>query len=167
MSRGQQFFGLGILLAILLGLGYAGLKLTAWRAPACEVCGRAIHKDMRTVAFIGDRREVLCCPTCALTAGAQMHKPVRFAQLSDFPTGKPLRPADAFAVEGSDVVPCVRTHEVLDRDRQPAPAAFDRCSPSIIAFASRAAAERFAAGHGGRVDTFLRLVERAGPAAPR
>lgn len=160
MTRKQQVFGLSFVLALALGLGYAGLRLTRSRAPVCQVCGRAIHKDMRTVAFVGDRRDVFCCPTCALSAGSQAHKTVRFEQLSDFETGRPLAPADAFAVEGSDIIPCVHTHEILDRDRQPAPVQFDRCSPSIIAFANRAAAERFASEHGGKVDTFLNFTAR-------
>lgn len=162
MSRRQQVFGLSIVVALALGFGYAGLKLTTSRAPVCQVCSRAIHKDMRTVAIVGTKRDIFCCPTCALSARAQLHQAVRFEQLSDFATGNPLRPADAFAVEGSDVVPCVHTHEILDQDRQPTPVAFDRCSPSIIAFANRVGAERFAAEHGGRVDTFSHLTERPG-----
>ena len=67
------------------------------------------------------------------------------------------------AVEGSDVIPCVRSHEMLNRDGQPVPMEFDRCSPSIIAFANRSVAERFAADHGGKVDAFLQVVSR--PAA--
>jgi hypothetical protein len=158
MRRGQQFFGLAIIFAVLLGLGYAALRVAGSRMPACQVCGRAIHNDMRTTAFVGDRQEVFCCPACALSAGAQSHQPVRFDQLSDFTSGKLLRPADAYAVEGSDIVPCVKKEAVVNQYGQTAPAAFDRCSPSILAFASREAAMRFAAAHGGRVDRFLRLT---------
>ncbi len=160
MKRGRQFLEAGMAIVLLFGLGYAGLRWSASRAPACQVCRRAIHSDMRTVAFVGHRRDVFCCPTCALSAGAQLHQPVRFERLSDFLSGQPLKPADAFAVEGSDVVPCIHTHAMVDRDSHPMPESFDRCSPSILAFASRAAAERFAAGHGGRVDTFARLAEK-------
>jgi hypothetical protein len=167
MARKQQVFGFAIGLALALGLGYGALRLATSRAAACQVCARAIHKDMRTVAFVGERREVFCCPTCALSAGSQSHQAVRFVELSDFATGRPLGPAGAFAVEGSDTIPCVHTHAILDRDRQPAPARFDRCSPSIIAFADRAAADRFASEHGGSVDTFAHIAERSGSSAPR
>lgn len=164
MSRNQQILGIGIVLALALGLGYAGWRMrTTSRGEACQVCGRAIHADMRTVAFVGDRRDVFCCPTCALSAGAQTNEPVRFDQLVDYPTGHPLRPADAYAVEGSDVIPCVRSHQMLNRDGQPVPMNFDRCSPSIIAFANRTSAESFASEHGGKVGAFLRIVAR--PAA--
>ncbi len=164
MSRAQQIFGLGIVLAFALGLAYAGWRM---RSPAevaeCQACGRAIHANMRTVAFVGGRREIFCCATCALSAGAQTHEPVRFQQVSDYETGHALRPADAFAVEGSDVIPCVRSHQMLNRDGQPVRMDFDRCSPSIIAFVRRSSAESFAAEHGGQVDRFLQIV--AGPAA--
>ena len=162
MSRNQQTFGFIVVLVLVLGIGYVGLRLWKPSTPVCQVCGRAVHENMRTVALVGDKREIFCCPTCALSAGAQLNKPVRIQEVSDFSTGKPLRPADALAVEGSDVIPCFHRHEILDQDRQPAPAIFDRCSPSIIAFASRPAAERFATEHGGRVGPFSTVTELAG-----
>lgn len=164
MSGRQQLLGLGIVLAFALGIGYAGWRM--WnpsRVVACQACGRAIHANMRTVAYLGDQREMFCCPTCALSAGTQTHQPVRFVQLADYNTGHLLRPADAFAVEGSDVIPCVRSHEMLNGDGQPVPMEFDRCSPSIIAFANRTAAERFASEHGGKVNTFLQTVAQSPP----
>ena len=159
MSRAQQILGLGIVLAFALGLGYAGWRMKSGAdIVACQACRRAIHANMRTVAYVGDRREFFCCPTCALSAGAQMRQTVRFEQLADYETGHPLRPSDAFAVEGSNVIPCVRSHEMLNRDGQPVPMEFDRCSPSIIAFAKRTSAERFAGEHGGRVGRFPEIV---------
>lgn len=167
MSRTQQILGLVIVLAFALGLGYAAWRMTgSSQVVACEACGRAIHASMRTVAFVGDKREVFCCPTCALSAGTQTHKPVRFEQLADYETGHPLRPADAYAVEGSDLIPCVRSHQMLNRDGQPVPMDFDRCSPSIIAFGNQTSAERFASEHGGEVDKFLQLVAKPA-ASPR
>lgn len=121
---------------------------------------------MRTVAFVGSRREVFCCPTCALSEGVQTHEPVRFEQLADYETARALRPGDAFAVEGSNLILCVRSHQMLNRDGQVAPMDFDRCSPSIIAFANRAAAERFASEHGGNVGAFLQLAGQSAQ-APR
>ena len=159
MNRKQQGFGLGIVVVLLVGLAYAGLSMSRSTAPACQICRRAVHKDMRTVAFVGDEREIFCCPTCALSAGAQLHKRVRFEELSDFVTGRVLRPASAFAVKGSDLIPCVHKEAMLDHDGQPAVSLFDRCSPSIIAFADRRQAVRFAAEHGGSVDTFSHLTE--------
>ena len=162
MSRGHQIFGLGIVLAFALGLGYAGWRMmrSSSQGELCQASGRPVHADMRTVAFVGDQRGVYCCPTCALTEAAQAHKLVRFEQLADYETGRPLRPVDAFAVEGSGVIPCFRRHEMVNQDRQVVPMDFDRCSPSIIAFSNRSSAEKFASEYGGTVDTFLHFVAR-------
>jgi hypothetical protein len=164
MTRTQRFVGVGVVLAAAFGLGYAGWRVSApSRITVCELSGRPIHPNMRTIAFIGNSRKVLCCPTCALTAGAQTHQPVRFEQLTDFETSKPLRPEDAFAVQGSDLVPCDLPHgslttEMLNPDGQPVSVVFDRCSPSILAFAKRESADRFAAEHGGKVGRFLQMT---------
>jgi NosL len=159
MSRVQQVLGLTIIFVLALGLAYAGWRMgRPAGAATCQACGRVIHDHMRTIAFVGDKREVFCGPTCALSTGAQMHRPVHFERLADYLTGRKLRPADAFAVEGSNVIPCVRSHQMLNRDGQAVPMDFDRCLPSIIAFANRASAEKFASEHGGRVDTFLHMI---------
>jgi hypothetical protein len=170
VTRSQAVIGISVVAAAFLTLGY-----TAWRlnspsdTTVCELSGRPIHANMRTIAYIGKDRKVLCCPTCALSAGAQTHLPVRFEQLSDYETGRTLRPQDAFAVEGSGVIPCERSHdamttEMLNQDGQPVPVVFDRCSPSILAFASRASAERFASEYGGTVGAFLEIVAKPLPA---
>jgi hypothetical protein len=170
VSRSQQVVGLSIVVAFALGLGYVAWRLNSpAEVTVCELSGRPIHANMRTVAYLGNSRKVLCCPTCALTAAAQTHLPVRFERVSDYDTGRALKPADAFAVEGSGIIPCERTHdsmttELLNQDGQPVPVVFDRCSPSILTFASRASAERFAAEYGGTVGTFLEIVARPLPA---
>lgn len=169
MARSQQFVGLGLVLAIALGLGYAGWRVSApSHVTVCELSGRPIHPNTRTIAFIGKSRKVLCCPMCALTAGAQTHQTVRFEELTDYETERSLRPEDAFAVQGSDVVPCEISHttlttEIRNAEGQAVPVVFDRCSPSILAFANRPSAERFASEHGGRAGTFLDLAKAAIP----
>ena len=163
MSRAQQTLGLSIVLAFALGLGYAGWRMvrTDSEGEICLTSGRPIHANMRTVAFVDNKRQVFCCPTCALSEGVQTHSTVRFEQIADSETGHPLRPIDAFAVEGSGVIPCLRPHELANRDGLVVPMDFDRCSPSIIAFSSRSSAEKFASEYGGRVDTLLQIVGHA------
>ena len=160
MSRSQQVFGFAVALVVALGLGYAGWRVrTTSQAESCQACGRAVHANMRTVAFMGGgKREVFCCPTCALSEATQLHKTIRFDTVADYDGGRALRPTDAFAVEGSDVIPCIHQHEMRNKDGLTVPMAFDRCSPSILAFASRAAAEQFAAEHGGKVGAFQELI---------
>jgi hypothetical protein len=172
MSRAQQTLGLGIVLAFTVGLGYAGWRMvrTDSGGEICLTSERPIHANMRTVAVVDNKRQIFCCPACALSAGNQTHNPVRFEQIADYETGHPLRPADAFAVEGSGVIPCLRPHEMANRDGLVVPLDFDRCSPSIIAFSSRSSADKFASEYGGRVGTFLQIVSHtatnsASPAA--
>lgn len=151
------------LAAILAVLAVAGLFSfrAVWRASAtavCQACRRPVHEGTRTVARFEGRREVFCCPACALTAHHQSHQPVRVIWLTDFTTDRRLRPDQAWVVTGSDVNLCAHRHQVLETDKHVAAAHFDRCSPSILAFARREAADAFVREHGG---TALRFPELA------
>lgn len=154
MPRVRRFAGLAFVLIFAAGLGYAAWRMAAG-PPVCRACGRAVHAEMRTVALLGGKREVFCCPSCARSAAAQAHRRIQFERLSDYLTGRPLDPAGAFTVTGSDVIPCVRTRQIIDREARAMPMEFDRCAPSIIAFADRNSAEQFAAQHGGAVSKFV------------
>ena len=58
----------------------------------------------------------------------------------------------------SDLNLCARAHVILDEAKRPHAAHFDRCSPSILAFATKEAAAAFAASHGGNVEPFNALA---------
>ncbi len=75
-----------------------------------------------------------------------------------FLTGAKLSPDRAFIVEGSDTNLCARTHGLMEMDKQPADVHFDRCSPSLLAFAQRSEAVQFAHEHGGKVMPFSAIV---------
>ncbi len=146
----------GLIVLIIVG---AGLTYVAWHLTGragdmvCEVCNRPVHMETRTVALVGGEREVFCCPTCALSAGRQEGKPVKFLKLTDYATAWPVEPDDAFLVRGSDVNPCLE-HEpemLTDMEKQPSALTFDRCAPSVLAFATRQAAEAFIREHGGEL----------------
>ncbi len=147
-----------VLLALLAAVG--GLIYTAWqwregsRSDNCRVCRRQLHAGSQVVALQQGRKEAFCCPTCAVTFGRQAGQAVTVVEVTDFETGSRIAPADAYAVQGSDVNLC-RQHPVLtDSQRQPASMQFDRCSPSVLAFSSRQAAETFSREHGGRLLPF-------------
>ncbi len=152
--------GVIILVAIGCGLGYAGWRMLAPSGQGvCEICNRPIHAASRTLGEIDNgKEEAFCCPTCALTAHHQSGKKVKILQLTDFDTDRPLPPEGAYVVEGSTVNMCLQHPPLTDRDKQPVQVAFDRCSPSIYAFASEAGAERFAREHGGDVRRFRDLA---------
>ncbi len=154
MSRTGAVTGLIVLVGIGVGLLYVAWRLTSTTAEAvCEVCNRPVHMETRTVALIGGEREVFCCPTCAVHAAQQAGNELEFVKFTDYATGWPVEPKDAFLVRGSDVNPCL-AHEpevLTDMEKQPAAITFDRCAPSILAFATREAAEDFIREHGGEL----------------
>lgn len=160
MTSWSAKVGVAILIAIACGLGYAGWKMLSPSGhQVCEVCNRPIHEHSRTIGVVGGgEKEVFCCPTCALTAHRQTGKKVEIIELTDFDSDKQLAPGDAYVVEGSTMNLCLGHQPLADRDKQPAQVAFDRCSPSIYAFAGEAAAERFAREYGGTVRRFEELA---------
>ncbi len=159
MNRVWRWGGVAIILVFLLGLGYAGWRISRSSEPeVCQVCRRPIHSDTRTVAWVGTRREVFCCPACALTTHDQSGRPVRIVELTNYETNSPLAPAHAYLVRGSDMNLCALHQGPMDPYKQPTAVAYDRCSPSLLAFANREAAARFAREHGGAVLSFSELA---------
>ncbi len=81
-------------------------------------------------------------------------------ELTDQVSGRKLQPAGAFVVRNSNVNPCLQHQPAVAPDMQPMESHFDRCSPSILAFASRPAAEEFSREHGGEVLRFSELASQ-------
>jgi hypothetical protein len=145
--------------AAVTGLGYIGFK--AYRgsqAEQCYACQRAIHAHSRTVAVDKGRARVFCCPACALSEHEQEGKPIQVTELTNFLTGAKLSPGEAYILKGSDVNMCAHTHELHDADKRSSDVQYDRCSPSLLAFGSRADAVEFARTHGGAVVPFSEIV---------
>jgi nitrous oxide reductase accessory protein NosL len=53
---------------------------------------------------------------------------------------------------------CAHTHEIIDAEKRPADLQYDRCSPSLIAFARRDEAAAFARRNGGEVLPFREVA---------
>jgi hypothetical protein len=153
------WLGAAVMLAVLLGLGYAGWRIFLSTEPrVCQACSRPIHAQSRTVALVGNRRELFCCPACALTTHDQNGRAVKILELTDYETSSPLSPSQAYVVRGSDVNTCAQQHGPMGPDKQPTIVHFDRCSPSLLAFVSREEAAGFAREHGGEVLSFSELA---------
>jgi hypothetical protein len=147
------------LLAVFAFFGFLSLR-NIWRASEareCAVCRRPVHARTKTIGEFEGKREIFCCPACALTAHRQSGRPVRVLRFTDFETGAPLDPRRAVLVSGSDQNLCMRAHVMVDQEKQAHGAHFDRCSPSILAFATGEAAGKFIAVHGGHVEYFETL----------
>ena len=154
MQRRVWFAVLVCVLAIS-ALGYAGWKsFTQTDSDQCYACKRPIHAHSRTVAIVDGRTRLFCCPACALSQREQKGTPISITRLTSFLTGKALSPDDAYVVRASNVNMCERTRELVDADKRAADLRYDRCAPSLIAFAERSDAVQFAREHGGEVMPF-------------
>jgi hypothetical protein len=103
------------------------------------------------------QQELFCCPTCVLTAHRQTGQRISVKEFTDFESDSVLRPEDAHLVEGSNLNLCMQHSLMIDHDKHPLTMDFDRCSPSIFAFATREAAEKFRRQHGGKLLLFREL----------
>ena len=155
MSKKSFIYVIALLVAAtaLLTGGYWQVKQRS--EVSCGICQRHINKRARVVAEIGGRKRVVCCAHCARTEGQQENKPVRFLEVTDYPTGKSLNPQEAWFVDGSRVMACEHRMAV-DEMKQAEQMVFDRCSPGTFAFRDRKLADAFVAENGGVV---LRLAE--------
>jgi hypothetical protein len=132
-----------LLAAALLGCGA--------RTERCWVCQREIHSQVRAVLTLADgKRVTACCPRCALHYQEEPGNRVREIQVTDYAGHRSLALARAYLVEGSDETPCLHHHApVMDDSRTPMRVCYDRCMPSLVAFASGEAARSFMKEHGG------------------
>lgn len=147
------FVGLGVIcLAALLGY-FVWAGRIAGGKPVCEVCKRLIHAEIsfRIVRSNGSMGTV-CCPRCGLTA--VMKNGGRVLDAVDFTTKKRIGAAEAVYLEGSDIMECCtstgfRSDEGAYREME-----YDRCMPSLLAFARREEAEMVRQKHGGNIINF-------------
>ena len=154
MGRRTLPLVLVLVFAVLLaGAGYVGWKYVQQRhTHACAACLRPVHANTRTVAKVGAKSASYCCPACALSVHQQSRVPVEVVELTDHETGARLRPEEAFLVRGSDVNSCARHMEALiQQDKRPMEAHYDRCAPSLLAFSRRDSAAAFIREHGGQI----------------
>ncbi len=158
MTRKGYILGLLVLLALASALGYTAWRMRSPAVANCDVCMRPLHERSKATGLVEGRKLTFCCPACALTADRQMKGGVKILQLTDYAADIPLKPEDAFIVTGSDMNHCVHPRVLFDREKQPSSMDFDRCSPSMIAFASREDAEAFARAHGGAIAPFAEIA---------
>ncbi|MBI4518080.1 MAG: hypothetical protein HY699_19930 [Deltaproteobacteria bacterium] len=163
-SRGVWLIG-----ALLVAGVTAGVAVPlAWRwwtaSPRgyCPVCRRHEHKES-LVKFQaeGERVTEVCCLSCALTYGRQTSKAVTILSVTDHDSGKPLDPDGVTFVVGSNVSPCTHDAEQLRMEGETVPVHWDRCMPSILAFASQEAAGGFQRRHGGALRGLEELKQQA------
>ena len=150
--KSRALFSVLAALIVISGLSYAGWRIVRQRdAHSCAACKRPVHVATRTIAVTNGNAVGYCCPACALWQQRQTGTRVNIVSLTDYDRGSQLEPERAYLVRGSAVNSCLRQVTALGADKHPAHSDFDRCSPSLLAFETRNAAERFSREHGGQV----------------
>jgi hypothetical protein len=141
-----------ICLAALLGY-FVWTGRIAGGKPVCEVCKRVIQIEtsFRIDHPDGSMRAV-CCPRCGLVAVIQNGG--RVLDAVDFTTKKRIGAAEASYLEGSDIMQCCTNTGFRSDEGAYQKMEYDRCMPSLIAFAQREDAEVIRQRHGGNIISF-------------
>ncbi|MFO0982472.1 MAG: hypothetical protein U1E76_12185 [Planctomycetota bacterium] len=156
-----------LLLIAAVVLAAAGIAYGVYRAyylrgtepTQCQLCSRPIHLAT-AFALVKDGKEVwCCCPRCALAwiDGRRFER----ATATDHASGEHVAAERCVYVEGADLMPCCAPNVMLGEAKAPMERCFDRCSPSLIAFALAAQARDFVQQHGGEVVSFEALLAEA------
>jgi hypothetical protein len=166
--NGKNFTTGSIALVLVASLGAAAWFLLLSRPPeTCELSGRKIHENMRTVVRIDGRKVHACCPRCPITVARQTGAEVEFLRVTDYVTSRALDPKDAFFVSESRIMVCHTPRVKLDETHTPYMELFDRCGPSLIAFALEREARAFIVENGGSLKRLPDLQrELAAPKPP-
>lgn len=157
-----------ILLALLV------LAAGCSRGPkTCPVCQRDECTGLAfRVALASGKRVETCCPRCGLHYLRSTRQSARSIEATDLSTGRWIDATRAVFVEDSDVAACAAMETRRDAQGCCYVKGFDRCLPSLVAFASADAARAFQQQHGGRIVAFdslanaPRLTTRAAPEQP-
>ncbi|HXV77742.1 MAG TPA: hypothetical protein VD788_15620 [Candidatus Polarisedimenticolaceae bacterium] len=127
---------------------------------SCSQCGREECKNLAFSVVSPGHVERTCCPRCGLRYLRETEPRVTRLEVRSFDDGAALDARTAFYVEASDVHPCAHpagSTPPVDERGCCLKAVYDRCEPSLVAFATRRDAERFAGEHGGFVRSWSDL----------
>ncbi len=157
--NGRNLIAGGIALVVVVALAATGWYLLWERPPQiCELSGRVIHENMRTVVKIDGKTYHACCSRCPLTVGQQTGGTVEFISVTDYVSRQKLDPSAAYFVDGSRVQVCSAPRLKMDEARTPYLRLFDRCNPSLLAFARAEEARAFIAKNGGSLKRLNELM---------
>jgi len=168
MPRGPRAFVPAVALALVV-CGLTAVSACRRAQRLCEFCRMPVPEATAASVVVNGREVQVCDPRCALTHQQQTGQPTTLETVTDFESGRPLDPAQAFFLTGSDTAPDVGQVHV-SRPMEPIYREWHRCLPSVLAFASRTAAVRYEERHGGTVQTPVELGlavrQRAGGVSP-
>ncbi len=98
-----------------------------------------------------------CCPRCALHYLKNHQMTARQMEATDFATGHWVEASHAVFVSDSDVHPCTTLEAQRDAQGCCMLKTYDRCLPSLVAFAEKTDALAFQKSHGGQILAFQQI----------
>ena len=145
------------LLALCLAGGLACSILDS-RSRSCSLCGRPLHaKTYPEIDSRDGRTHQVCCPRCVLHDQASRTDPSA-SRVADYYSKKLIGAEEAFFVENSSFHPCSSHDSKRDSSGTAYAVSWDRCMPSLVAFASLEAAKRFRREKGGVIKSYQALL---------
>jgi hypothetical protein len=145
----------------MVGISVAAYRWEARQGPAiCQICGRDIPEQTAYRLQTSEGTIRACCPSCAMHYMLHHPNTVRQAWASDFVSGRMIPAGTAYYDEGGDVQYCTASNAPIEREPQGIRVrVYDRCLPTLVAFASRDEAESYRRKHGGRILTYNEALE--------
>jgi len=154
--------GAAVLAVVILGAYRLYGKVQARDLSQCPLCHRPNHALTAFSAIVEGKQVRVCCPRCWLTFVRQADGAVGQPMATDYATGRPVEAERCVYVEGSDTCPCCTAKIIIGTsEKVPAAECFDRCMPSVIAFAKAEDAAAFADRHGGVVISYETFLDEA------
>ena len=147
------FIGLAMICLAALICYFVWAGRIAGGKPICEVCKRVIQTATSfRIARPNGSMQAVCCPRCGLAAVIQNGG--RVLDAVDFTTKKRVGAAEAIYLEGSDIMECCTATGFRSDEGAYQKMEYDRCMPSLLAFARREDAEMVRQKHGGNILSF-------------
>jgi hypothetical protein len=143
-------------LALIVGLALATGCGQSHRV--CAVCNRDECKGLAFRVGLENGKTIeTCCPRCALHYLETNHQQARQMEATDFATGNWVNASRAIYVSESDVHPCATLETRRDPQGCCMLKTYDRCLPSLVAFAAQDQAAAFQKVHGGKLVVFQEI----------
>ena len=154
--RGSRLSITILMIALAVGAAWVIPRLETPKQPAvCEICGRGITKQVEFRIETAHGTIYACCPGCALHHIINHPGEARKELATDFKSGRLIPARSAYYNMGGDVQYCTRHKPPVERGTEGvSQRVYDRCLPTLVAFATRDEAEAYRQKHGGHVVTY-------------
>ncbi|HVM60758.1 MAG TPA: nitrous oxide reductase accessory protein NosL [Verrucomicrobiae bacterium] len=127
----------------------------------CAVCQREECTGMAFRMTLENGKVVeTCCPRCAMHYLENNHQKAVKMEATDMATGRWIDATTAVYLSDSDMHPCAEMQSMRDPQGCCLMKTYDRCLPSLVAFADKDQAATFQKTHGGQIVAFASIPAR-------